>query len=403
MINSLIDSDVPITHLITKKKDNYVCFSFWLKKGSRNENKEYYGLVHLAEHLITLLEIDNEPLKDYLNKMAVEYKIFTSVDFVCFQVKCENKYAIEIFNKICRAFNLVNLSPLNFKKERERVINELKVNYSNHRKNYFNAIRERVWSENMGHPILGNIVDVEHVSFDLAKKVLMAILSKENLFVLYTGNVPQRDLTAILNNELNGVKSLPVEMNNGSSSVMNTHNILVSNVNVINSSLVYPIESDLNFKEQLALMIVCRLLAFGNNGALKASLESIYYVMAMVFSFKYEKSLVINFVSPSENIKQLTAKIIRFLNEFVIKDYKEVEVAKRSLISDITKASETDFGSINYIGQAIIDYGGLFNFNETLDEIKKMSLSDLNDAMKKINFNGAPLQIQLNGDEISYG
>lgn len=283
------------------------------------------------------------------------------------------------------------------------MINELKVNYSNHRKNYFNAIRERVWSENMGHPILGNIVDVEHVSFDLAKKVLMAILSKENLFVLYTGNVPQRDLTAILNNELNGVKSLPVEMNNGSSSVMNTHNILVSNVNVINSSLVYPIESDLNFKEQLALMIVCRLLAFGNNGALKASLESIYYVMAMVFSFKYEKSLVINFVSPSENIKQLTAKIIRFLNEFVIKDYKEVEVAKRSLISDITKASETDFGSINYIGQAIIDYGGLFNFNETLDEIKKMSLSDLNDAMKKINFNGAPLQIQLNGDEISYG
>lgn len=403
MTDEFMDGDVPITHLLTKKQDDYVCFSFWFKVGSRNENEDFYGLVHLAEHLIILLEIDNETLKDYLNRQAVEYKIFTSVDFVCLQVKCEEKNAIPIFKRICRTFSLLCMSYVNYENEKERVIDEIKINFSNHQKNYFNAIREQCWTENLGHPILGNVGDVGHITFEVAKRVIKKILDKRNLFILYTGSILLSQLKNILNNTLTMLDDIPEGLNEGNPAAMVTHSTLVNDTNVINSSLVYPIKGDFDFKDQLALMIVCRLLAFGNSGKLRASLDNVYYIMAMVLSFKYEKSLVVNFISPSQNAQNLTTKIVKFLNDFVIDDPSKVEIAKRSLVSDIVKASQTDFGSINYIGQAIINYGSLLSFSETLDEIKKLSLSDLSAVMKRIDFNKQPLLIQLDGDEVNYG
>ena len=162
---------------------------------------------------------------------------------------------------------------------------------------------------------------------------------------------------------------------------------------IVNTSLVYELDSNLVSKNRLLLSLLSRLIAFCDMGFLSQELRNsaipIYYVMTLPLSFKYEETLIINFVTKQEHTFDIVQKIQKSIKDIYnqlnsIEPY--FEIAKQGLLNDINKSPKSDFGAMNYIGQSLLYNHHLDRMNETNEKINNISFLKLKNFAKKNSF-----------------
>jgi len=411
-----LENNIPIFHLESSdhlsKKIN---FGIWFKVGSRNDNPNYLGAAHLIEHCMLRLKLhETLTLKEFLLQNTIEYKLLTSIDFILLRFTCHEENILDILKKIKSAFDNIQISTQDFLQEKELILNEMEIKFGTQRKKFFDSLRENLWSSNIGHPILGDMIDVSSVNIDQVKNTIHDIWKNEEFFMLYTGNLPIEtvknlfQLSPAKNTEFNHPDALLI--NSGRSELNSSRKeLIIPDYKVVNTSMVYELDSDLVASKSLLLPLLSRLISFGDMGFLSKILRDgghpIYYVMAFPLSFKYEDTLVINFIARKEYIPDITKSIhnaINNLENHLNSVEKYFEVAKQGFLNDISKSQKSDFGSMNYIGQALLYNRTLNRLNETNEEIANVTFSELKNFARNVILNNQPLYFTTNGEEISY-
>lgn len=411
-----LENNLPIFQLESlEKSSRNIHFEFWFRIGSRNDNPKYYGSAHLIEHSMLRLIVKNDlTLKEYLLQNTFEYAFLTSIDFILLRFTCPEENILNILKNIKLAFDNIQIAPKNFLQEKELIANEIEIKLGTQKKKFFDSLRENLWSPNIGHPILGDMIDISNVTVEQVKYAIQDIWGNEQLFILYTGNLSSEKVqnifkfSEISNQEFTFSNSLLIDSKK--SKLRTGKNQLVPpDSKIVNTSLVYELDSNLVSKNGLLLSLLSRLIAFGDMGFLSQELRNsaipIYYVMTLPLSFKYEDMLIINFVTKQEHTFDIVQKIQKSIKDIdnqlnSIEPY--FEIAKQGLLNDINKSQKSDFGAMNYIGQSLLYNHHLDRMNETNEKINNISFLKLKNFAKKILLDVEPAYFTANGEEISY-
>lgn len=411
-----LENNLPIFQLESlEKSSRNIHFEFWFRIGSRNDNPKYYGSAHLIEHSMLRLIVKNDlTLKEYLLQNTFEYAFLTSIDFILLRFTCPEENILNILKNIKLAFDNIQIAPKNFLQEKELIANEIEIKLGTQKKKFFDYLRENLWSPNIGHPILGDMIDISNVTVEQVKYAIQDIWSNEQLFILYTGNLSSEKVqnifkfSEISNQEFTSSNSLLID---SKKSKLRTgkNQLVLPDSKIVNTSLVYELDSNLVSKNGLLLSLLSRLIAFGDMGFLSQELRNsaipIYYVMTLPLSFKYEDMLIINFVAKQEytfDIVQKIQKSIKDIDNQLNSIEPYFEIAKQGLLNDINKSQKSDFGAMNYIGQSLLYNHHLDRMNETNEKINNISFLKLKNFAKKILLDVEPAYFTANGEEISY-
>ncbi|MBF0759211.1 insulinase family protein [Lactobacillus murinus] len=411
-----LENNLPIFQLESlEKSSRNIHFEFWFRIGSRNDNPKYYGSAHLIEHSMLRLIVKNDlTLKEYLLQNTFEYAFLTSIDFILLRFTCPEENILNILKNIKLAFDNIQIAPKNFLQEKELIANEIEIKLGTQKKKFFDSLRENLWSPNIGHPILGDMIDISNVTVEQVKYAIQDIWSNEQLFILYTGNLSSEKVqnifkfSEISNQEFTSSNSLLID---SKKSKLRTgkNQLVLPDSKIVNTSLVYELDSNLVSKNGLLLSLLSRLIAFGDMGFLSQELRNsaipIYYVMTLPLSFKYEDMLIINFVTKQEytfDIVQKIQKSIKDIDNQLNSIEPYFEIAKQGLLNDINKSQKSDFGAMNYIGQSLLYNHHLDRMNETNEKINNISFLKLKNFAKKILLDVEPAYFTANGEEISY-
>lgn len=411
-----LENNLPIFQLESlEKSSRNIHFEFWFRIGSRNDNPKYYGSAHLIEHSMLRLIVKNDlTLKEYLLQNTFEYAFLTSIDFILLRFTCPEENILNILKNIKLAFDNIQIAPKNFLQEKELIANEIEIKLGTQKKKFFDSLRENLWSPNIGHPILGDMIDISNVTVEQVKYAIQDIWSNEQLFILYTGNLSSEKVqnifkfSEISNQEFTSSNSLLID---SKKSKLRTgkNQLVLPDSKIVNTSLVYELDSNLVSKNGLLLSLLSRLIAFGDMGFLSQELRNsaipIYYVMTLPLSFKYEDMLIINFVAKQEytfDIVQKIQKSIKDIDNQLNSIEPYFEIAKQGLLNDINKSQKSDFGAMNYIGQSLLYNHHLDRMNETNEKINNISFLKLKNFAKKILLDVEPAYFTANGEEISY-
>lgn len=411
-----LENNLPIFQLESlEKSSRNIHFEFWFRIGSRNDNPKYYGSAHLIEHSMLRLIVKNDlTLKEYLLQNTFEYAFLTSIDFILLRFTCPEENILNILKNIKLAFDNIQIAPKNFLQEKELIANEIEIKLGTQKEKFFDYLRENLWSPNIGHPILGDMIDISNVTVEQVKYAIQDIWSNEQLFILYTGNLSSEKVqnifkfSEISNQEFTSSNSLLID---SKKSKLRTgkNQLVLPDSKIVNTSLVYELDSNLVSKNGLLLSLLSRLIAFGDMGFLSQELRNsaipIYYVMTLPLSFKYEDMLIINFVAKQEytfDIVQKIQKSIKDIDNQLNSIEPYFEIAKQGLLNDINKSQKSDFGAMNYIGQSLLYNHHLDRMNETNEKINNISFLKLKNFAKKILLDVEPAYFTANGEEISY-
>ncbi|MCR1901423.1 M16 family metallopeptidase [Ligilactobacillus apodemi] len=411
-----LENNLPIFQLESlEKSSRNIHFEFWFRIGSRNDNPKYYGSAHLIEHSMLRLIVKNDlTLKEYLLQNTFEYAFLTSIDFILLRFTCPEENILNILKNIKLAFDNIQIAPKNFLQEKELIANEIEIKLGTQKKKFFDSLRENLWSPNIGHPILGDMIDISNVTVEQVKYAIQDIWSNEQLFILYTGNLSSEKVQNIFkfsninDQEFTFSNSLLIDSKR---SKLRTEKkqLVLPDSKIVNTSLVYELDSNLVSKNVLLLSLLSRLIAFGDMGFLSQELRNsaipIYYVMTLPLSFKYEDMLIINFVTKQEHTFDIVQKIQKSIKDIdnqlnSIEPY--FEIAKQGLLNDINKSQKSDFGAMNYIGQSLLYNHHLDRMNETNEKINNISFLNLKNFAKKVLLDVEPAYFTANREEISY-
>ncbi|KRL87130.1 insulinase family protein [Ligilactobacillus apodemi] len=242
------------------------------------------------------------------------------------------------------------------------------------------------------------MIDISNVTVEQIKYAIQDIWSNEQLFILYTGNLSSEKVqnifkfSEITDQEFTFSNSLLIDSKR---SKLRTEKkqLVLPDSKIVNTSLVYELDSNLVSKNGLLLSLLSRLIAFGDMGFLSQELRNsaipMYYVMTLPLSFKYEDMLIINFVTKQEHTFDIVQKIQKSIKDIdnqlnSIEPY--FEIAKQGLLNDINKSQKSDFGAMNYIGQSLLYNHHLDRMNETNEKINNISFLNLKELCKENSF-----------------
>lgn len=411
----ILNKDFPIFQLRSSNTSAQVNVSLWFKVGSRNDKPGKLGAAHLIEHSMLRIKVNGSTnMKDFLLKNAVEYKIITSIDFILLRFVCTKDKVMFVLQSLKEAFDEVRIDPKDFIQEKAIVKNEISIKIGSREKKYFDALRENIWSENVGHPILGDSLDIQSITVEEVINTIQCLWNRKDFFILYTGELRLDKLqslfgTAYDNASIDQLERGPLAVARSGIINIKTRILDIPDYDIINASLIYPLKNECMSNGGVLMALLSRLIAYGDGGFLTKTVRSgktpLYYIMAFPISFKFENVLVINFIANKAQVKTTIDYIQDSISDLsanldTVSQY--LEIVKQGFTNEIGKAQRSDFQAMNYIGQALL-YGREVNrLEETIDEINKTDLKRIKTFSEEVFSTDLPVYFITDGRNVNY-
>ncbi|GAB3806246.1 M16 family metallopeptidase [Virgibacillus kimchii] len=176
----------PVSHFKT------FSVGFFIKIGSKYENKDEHGITHLIEHMLLKSNLyqSKSSIQSYFDSIGAELNAFTTKEYVCIFARSLKQFSEEIIQQL---YNMV-MFPLF---DNDEIENEKKVIYkeiSQHNNNYSNLATNNIVKCSFNkHPLSQNIIGTKYSVSSLNRQDLMNYYKKrlnhENLVISMSGNI----------------------------------------------------------------------------------------------------------------------------------------------------------------------------------------------------------------------
>jgi predicted Zn-dependent peptidase len=175
------NGSVYIHHSVPSIKRAFIQIGFLI--GSSFEKKGEFGLSHLIEHLFfrAARHAPNGDVVARIEALGGEVNAYTSHDLMVFDLTCLAKDLKCILPIFFELFSQMNLSSIEFEKEKQVVIQEIKEDEGDYEVKAEEWMMVHHYGDQYGHPIGGQIRDVKNLKLNQVKKFIQKYFVSERM------------------------------------------------------------------------------------------------------------------------------------------------------------------------------------------------------------------------------
>src|SRR5262250_1805668 len=187
-----------------------VSVGVWVRNGSRREIAEENGLAHFMEHMVFkgTERRSAEAIAREMDSVGGMLDAFTSKEQICFNAKVLDENLPIAFDVIADLVLRPRFDSEDVKKERQVVLEEIKMDMDNPEYLLHEIFTRGFWPEHpLGRPILGTPDTVKGFQRELITARFAEWFAPDHLVVTAAGNVPHERVLQLVQREFGSLKA----------------------------------------------------------------------------------------------------------------------------------------------------------------------------------------------------
>jgi predicted Zn-dependent peptidase len=186
-----------------------VSVGVWIRNGSRREVQEENGLAHFMEHMVFkgTERRSAEAIAREMDSVGGMLDAFTSKEQICFNAKVLDEHLPIAFDVIADLVLRPKFDSEDVKKERQVVLEEIKMDLDNPEYLLHEIFTRGFWPEHpLGRPILGTPETVKQFNRDALRHRFEHWFAPDRLVISAAGNVKHEQVLELVEREFGGLK-----------------------------------------------------------------------------------------------------------------------------------------------------------------------------------------------------
>src|SRR5712675_3260991 len=187
-----------------------VSVGVWIRNGSRREASEQNGLAHFMEHMVFkgTERRSAESIAREMDSIGGMLDAFTSKEQICLNAKVLDDHLPIAFDIIADLVLRPKFDSEDVKKERQVVLEEIKMDLDNPEYLLHEIFTRGFWPEHpLGRPILGTPETVRCFSRESLRQRFVSWFAPDHIVVTAAGNVPHEKVLELVQLEFGGMQS----------------------------------------------------------------------------------------------------------------------------------------------------------------------------------------------------
>jgi predicted Zn-dependent peptidase len=201
--NGLIVITEPMPHVRS------VSVGIWINNGSRREISTENGTAHFLEHMVFkgTERRSAEDIAREMDSVGGMLDAFTSKEQICFNAKVLDEHLPLAFDVLADLVLRPKLDADDVKKERQVVLEEIKMDLDNPEYLLHDLFTRGFWPEHaLGRPILGTPETVKNFSREGLRSRFQKWFAPDHIIVTAAGNVTHEQVLALVEKEFGNLK-----------------------------------------------------------------------------------------------------------------------------------------------------------------------------------------------------
>lgn len=391
--------------LIPLPDANTVTVGIFVNAGSRQES-DSYGIAHVLEHMCFKSSKFNSA-SDIMNKLdslGANYNAMTSHEQTIYYISGDPRDITVILEIIIEIFLYPLFLDNEIEKERNVVMEELKMNNDNNNRLLTNKMFEVIYNEtcpDLARPIIGNGTSISNFKRDDILKYRERCYDAKNCLISVAGNFDIKDVLSTIERNFDAkLTEHFIRKNLYQDRIINDPKIEPLNCKTkhihiekyINQTIIYFFFGSYdkyNLYNQ-TVELLCNILSDGFSSRffnlLRNKLGISYFNNSFVRNFRDVGQLI---VSVGVDPTSVVLAIESILNELknIIKNgitEKELEKAKKQSTVSILFEFTSTYEYMMYYGMNMLVKKPLHNISDMLAEIESVTMENINDVIKNI-------------------
>jgi predicted Zn-dependent peptidase len=187
-----------------------VSIGAWVRNGSRHESVEENGLAHFIEHMVFkgTERRSAEAIAREMDSVGGMLDAFTSKEQICFNAKVLDEHLPIAFDVIADLILRPNFDSEDVKKERQVILEEIKMDLDNPEYLLHEIFTRGFWPEHaLGRPILGTPETVKNFNRQTLKTRFASWFAPDHLVITAAGNVTHEQVLDLVHREFGHLKA----------------------------------------------------------------------------------------------------------------------------------------------------------------------------------------------------
>ena len=400
------------TLLIPLTNSNTVTVGIFIKAGSREEEKAY-GIAHFLEHMTFkgTSNISSSDLMIKLDSIGANYNAMTGHEFTLYYISGNPNDINLLIDIIIDLYLNPTYPEIDIEKERNVVLEELRMNNDNNQRQLINKLYEIMFSntksslETLSRPIIGYLDTIQKLNRDDILTFRKKNYNSSNCLLCVSGNFSRKDVIKTIEKNFDAkLSKMKIKSNLFQSNLHSTLDINSICAIKPNIQKYIHIEKDINQtiinfvfnsfdvynKNNIAIDLICDILSNGFSSRLFNLLRNkmgvSYYNNSSTREFNDIGQM---FISVGVAHKSVLETIKEIINE--IKKLKQYGITQKEL-DKVKKQNETGllfqfkdpFEYLMHFGMSYLIKKPLLNISTIMEQIEEIKLSDINDLCKNI-------------------
>ncbi|NLL52045.1 MAG: insulinase family protein [Peptococcaceae bacterium] len=368
-----------------------VAIGIWVGTGSRHETSGYEGISHFIEHMLFkgTETRSARQLAESLESVGGQLNAFTTKEITCYYAKVLDEHislAIEVLSDM---FFNSRFDPVEIDKEKNVVIEEIKMYQDTPDDLIHDLFSQYVWDNHpLGKPILGDETTIKQFDRQKIQHYLHTNYTPDRIVIAVAGNIKHQDIVEKLAAFANLTRpEVQTSLAKPEGSVVRRS---VSKDTEQMHLIVGVPGLGQNDKDMPVLHIINNILGGGLSSRLFQEIREQRGLAYSVFSYHstYADTGLFAIYAGTNNTKtnEVIECILEQMNNLKIKGISEEELrkTKAQIKGNLFLGLESVSSIMSRLGKTELSFNRVKTAEETVEELEKVSLADINRVMERL-------------------
>jgi predicted Zn-dependent peptidase len=363
-----------------------VSVGVWVRNGSRREVPEENGLAHFMEHMVFkgTERRSAESIAREMDSVGGMLDAFTSKEQICFNAKVLDEHLPIAFDIIADLVLRPKFDSEDVKKERQVVLEEIKMDLDNPEYLLHEIFTRGFWPEHpLGRPILGTPETVRHFSRESLRKRFGRWFAPDRLVLTAAGNVTHEQVLALVDREFGALKPAgPSEEHAAPANHAPIHLETKRDLEQVHVCIGVP-SYPLAHERRFAVAVMNNLLGGGMSSRLfqniREKLGLAYAVFSELTPYSDAGMMTVYAGTAKETVGQVIDLVIqefRDLKEKLVSD-EELLRAKNHLKGSLMLSLESTSSRMSNLARQELYFGRFYSLDEILQSISVVTREEV--------------------------
>jgi predicted Zn-dependent peptidase len=358
----------------------------WIRNGSRREVPEENGLAHFIEHMVFkgTERRSAEAIAREMDSVGGMLDAFTSKEQICFSAKVLDEHLPIAFDVIADLILRPKFDSEDVKKERQVVLEEIKMDLDNPEYLLHEIFTRGFWPEHpLGRPILGTPETVRQFNRESLRNRFQHWFAPDRLVLTAAGNVPHERVLQLVEREFGGLRLAgPLDDHAAPSTQAPIHLETKRDLEQVHVCIGVP-SFPLAHQRRFAVAVMNNLLGGGMSSRLFQNIREkqglAYAVFSELTPYSDAGMLTVYAGTARDTVGQvidLVIKEFRDLKEAPVSE-EELRRAKNHLKGSLMLSLESTSARMSNLARQELYFGRFYSLDEILASIETVTREEI--------------------------